>query len=287
MKLSIVIPCYNAVNTIGGQLEALASQFWLQPWEVIVSDNGSSDGTIAVVEKYMNVVPNLRLIFSSTVRGAGHARNAGILHAKSEAIAFCDADDEVAPGWVAAMGKALSEYEFVACKREYRKLNEAWTLRYRSLSQINGLQEYKYPPYLPHASSSTLGVRRSVHESIGGFDEAMLKLQDIDYCWRIQLAGFNLHFISDAVVHYRLRDNIKDLFNQAWLWGEYNVYLYKKYQEYGMPKLSLSNGVKTWVSLCKSLPRALSKKDRDKWVWQLAARLGRLHGCIKYKVLAL
>ena len=287
MKLSVIIPCFNAANTIAVQLEALAQQHWCEPWEVIVSNNGSTDETLEIVEQYQEKLPNLRIVDSSDQPGAAHARNVGASAAAGVVLAFCDADDEVAPGWVAAMGEALSKYDFVACKREYNKLNEPWTLKYRTLTQLNGLQEYRYPPYLPHASGSTLGVRRSIHEAIGGFDETMLRLQDTDYCWRIQLAGTQLHFVPDAVFHYRFRDTIGGLFHQGRLWGEYNVLLYKKYRPLGMPKLSWKASVRSWVRLLKLFPQCFSKEDRAKLVTVLARRIGRLQGCIKYRVLAL
>ena len=287
MKLTVIIPCFNAANTIAAQLEALAQQHWCEPWEVIVSNNGSTDETLAIVEQYQDKLPNLRIVDSSDQPGAAHARNIGASAAAGVVLAFCDADDEVAPGWVAAMGEALSKYDFVACKREYNKLNEPWTLKYRTLTQLNGLQEYRYPPYLPHASGSTLGVRRSIHEAIGGFDETMLRLQDTDYCWRIQLAGTQLHFVPDAVFHYRFRDTIGGLFHQGRLWGEYNVLLYKKYRPLGMPKLSPKASVRSWVRLLKLFPQCFSKEDRAKLVTVLARRIGRLQGCIKYRVLAL
>lgn len=285
MKLSVIIPCFNAADTIAVQLEALANQNWSEPWEVIVSDNGSTDDTVAVAEQYQSKMA-LRVVDSSDRKGAAHARNVGVLAAASEAIAFCDADDEVAPGWVAAMGTALSCYDFVACRREYEKLNEPWALKYRKLSQVDGLQEYTDPPFLPHASSSTIGVKRSVHEAVGGFDETLLRLQDTDYCWRIQLAGIELHFVPDAVVHYRFRPTLKGNFHQTRLWGEYNVLLYKKYRSLGMPPISWKHGVRAWWLLLSRLPQIHSQEGRVKWVRRFARRLGRLYGCIKYRVVA-
>ena len=289
MKLSVIVPCFNAADTIPIQLEALANQQWSEPWEVIVSDNGSTDESVAIVEQYKDKLPNLRIVDSSEQRGAAHARNVGVLAATSDALAFCDADDEVAPGWVAAMGEALSKYDFVACRREYKKLNEPWTLKYRvrtQLTQIDGLQEYK-PAYLPHASGSTLGVKRSIHEAVGGYDETMLRLQDTDYCWKIQLAGTKLHFLPEAVVHYRFRHTMTDIYNQARLWEEYKVLLYKKYRPLGMPKVSWKAGVKAWLLLLKNFPQIFSEKDRVIWLRMLASCVGRLYGSFKYRVLVL
>lgn len=287
MKLSVVIPCFNAADTIAVQLEALANQYWSEAWEVIIANNGSTDETLAIVEQYKKKLPNLKIINTSAKRGSAYARNAGVLTAASDAIAFCDADDEVAPGWVAAMGEALSKHDFVACKREYTKLNEPWTLKYRPLTQQDGVQEYTYPPYLPHASGSTLGVKRSVHIAVGGFDETLFKLQDTDYCWRIQLAGTKLHFVPEAVVYYRFRNKLDELYRQARLWGEYNVLLYKKYRFLGMPKLSWQVGVKRWVRLLKAPAQVFSQEGRAKLIWNFAWQWGRLQGSIKYRVLAL
>jgi len=72
MKLSVIIPCFNAATTV--QLEALAHQHWCEPWEVIVSNNGSTDETVAIVEQYQEKLSNLRIVDSSDQRGAAHAR---------------------------------------------------------------------------------------------------------------------------------------------------------------------------------------------------------------------
>ena len=112
MKLSVIIPCLNAANTIAVQLDALAAQQWDQPWEVIVADNGSTDDSIAIIERYKTTLPHLRIADASARRGQPYALNVGAMAATGEALAFCDADDEVAPGWLSAMGEALSKHDF-------------------------------------------------------------------------------------------------------------------------------------------------------------------------------
>lgn len=286
MKLSVIIPCYNEAGTIAGQLEALTIQQWYAPWEIIISDNGSTDETVAIAEQYQEKLPNLRIVDSSDRQGAAHARNVGVSAAKGEVLAFCDADDEVASGWVSAMGEALSEYDFVAGKRDYAKLNEPETLAYRPLNQVDKLLT-GYPPYLPHASSSNLGIKRSIHEAVNGFDETMLRVEDTDYCWRVQLAGTKLHFVPKAMIHYRLRDRIGAIYHQARLAGEYNVFLYKKYGALGMPELSWKAGLKSWWGLLKCFPQVFSQQNRVRWIATFGRRWGRLQGCIKYQVLAL
>lgn len=291
MKLSVIIPCFNGADTIAIQLEALARQQWSEPWEVIVSDNGSSDGSMEIVKRYEGHVPNLRIVDASDKRGQAHAKNIGAQFAIGESLAFCDADDEVASGWVAAMGKALSKYDFVACRIDIEKLNLPWVRKNRRHAQQDGIPKYDYPPYLLHAGGSTIGVKRWLHQAIGGFDESMILLEDTDYCWRIQLKGVEFHFVPDAVMHVRLRKSLKGIYRQAYGYGEYNVKIYKRYLPLGMPKLSWKQGVLSWkafiMNFIKSIPRIHDKGDVAYWAWHFGWYIGRLKGSIKYRVFAL
>jgi glycosyltransferase involved in cell wall biosynthesis len=281
----VIIACLNEEATIATQLEALAGQQWSEPWELIVSDNGSTDETLMVVERYRNRVPNLRIVDASDKRGQPHALNVGVLAANSEALAFCDADDEVAPGWVAAMGEALRRYDFVAGPMEMKKLNPPWLAR--DHPQRYGLNRLRYPPYLPHAGSGNMGVKRTVYEAVGGFDESMPYLFDTDYCFKIQLAGTHLHFVPDAVLHARRRGGFGGLFRQGRNYGEYHALLYKRYRPLGMPKLSWKKGVRGWRSLLRRLRRIRNKAELAQWVWDCGWRLGRVKGCIRFRILAL
>src|ERR1041385_1887230 len=99
MELSIIIPCYNAEGTIATQLESLAAQQWSRPWEVVVSDNGTTDRSIEIVRSFQGRIPNLRIVDPSALRRQSFALTPGARAAAGKAFVFCDADDEVAPGW--------------------------------------------------------------------------------------------------------------------------------------------------------------------------------------------
>ncbi|MGQ0556504.1 MAG: glycosyltransferase [Nitrospiraceae bacterium] len=290
MKLSVIIPCLNAAGTIARQLDALASQQWSEPWEVIVSDNGSTDGSMDVVKTYKSRLPNLRIVHASDKRGQAHARNMGATVASGESLVFCDADDEVAPGWISAMGEALSRWDFVACCVDFKKLGPAWMTKPVAHSQTSGLQPIGELSYLPHAGGGTLGVKRIIHETIGGFDESFALCEDTDYCWRIQLKGFALHFVPDAVVHVSVRDSIIGHYRQAVGWGEYRALLYKKHLPFGMPKRTWKEGIASWkvfiVWFMKSVPYIHDKNDLIQWARRCGMKIGRLKGSIKYRVAA-
>ena len=287
MKLSVVIPCYNAAHTIATQLEALVSQRWSEPWEVIVADNRSTDDSMAIVEQYRERLPNLRIAGASARQGQPYALNVGAQAAVGDALAFCDADDMVGAGWVAAMGKALSKYDFVACRFDVEKLNAPWVQNIHQNPQADRVQKYTHPPYLPHAGGGSLGVKRSLHEAIGGLDESLPFLHDTDYCWRLQLAGTQLYFVPDAVVHVRYRKTLGGIYRQACGYAQYNVLLYKRYRPLGMPRFSRRTDVKAWVHLLRRLPRIRDKTSLAQWVWNFGWQMGRLQGSIKHRVFAL
>ncbi len=283
LSLSVVIPCRNGAVTLGQQLEAVAGQAWPGPWEVIVADNGSTDGSREVAEGFRARLPALRVVDARGHQGPGGSRNAVALAAGGDALVFCDADDEVAPGWLEAMGRALTENRLVAARYDALKLNPAWVVAARGQHQHEGLNPYTYPPFLPHAGGGGLGVHRALHLEVGGFDESLPALEDTDYCWRMQLAGVELRFVPDALVHIRFRPDLKGLFEQTARFGRYNVLLYERYRSRGMPRLSLAVGLAKWAKLVLTAPLALVPSRRAAWWGQLAWRWGRLMGCLRYQ----
>lgn len=287
MKLSVVVPCLNAAATVGAQLEALSRQSWPGEWEVIVADNGSTDRSREIVESYRGRIPGLQLVDASDRRGQAHARNRGASAATGDVLLFCDADDEVAPGWLAAMGRALAVHDFVACRYDNEKLNPIEVRRTHLNPQKDGLTRYDYPDFLPHAGGGGLGVRRQVHEAMGGFDETLPALEDTDYCWRIQLAGHSFHFVPDAVVYIRHRHDLGSIYRQGVSYGKHNVLIYKRYRGRGMPRLGWTPGLLRWGKLILRTPlMVLTREGRARWLWQLGWRVGRLKGCFEYRVVA-
>ena len=286
IKLSVIIPCYNAAQYISTQLTALQNQYWSEPWEVIVANNRSTDGSMAIVESYKGQLPNLRVVDASARQGQPYALNVGAASAKGEALAFCDADDEVGPGWVAAMGEALSTYDFVACRIDTEKLNPPWAYAALGNPQREGLQKIWYPPYLPHAGGGTLGVKRSLHDAIGGFDETLPYLHDTDYCFRLQRAGVKFYFVKDAVLYLRFRTKLSAILHQARHWAEYNVTVYKKYRLLTGNEVSQpwKRYLRDWKHLLRQISQPRCKKDFAILMWKLGWQIGLLQGSIKNRI---
>ena len=97
----------------------MSEQVWDESWEVVLADNGSTDASVAVAESFRDRLPSLVVVDASGKRGRSYARNEGAKAARGANLTFIDADDVVAPGWLAALGAALETYAFVAARHDF------------------------------------------------------------------------------------------------------------------------------------------------------------------------
>jgi glycosyltransferase involved in cell wall biosynthesis len=285
--LSVVIPCRNAERTLGTQLGALARESWNEPWEVVVADNGSTDATTAVAETFRDRLQALRIVDASERAGVAFARNRAVAESTGELIAFCDADDEVGSGWLAAMGEALVESVFVAARPEYATLNPPWIHESWDPPPEDGLRTHRFPPYLRYAGGGCLGIRRAVHDELGGFDESLPSCEDDDYCFRVQRAGYDLVAVPRAVVHIRLRTRARDLFSQARWYAEGEARLQRKFGGAVTARTLWKWPLLHWGAIARTFPHVGSRSGRARLAWLLGFQLGRYRGSIVNRVLAI
>lgn len=272
-RLSVVIPCFNSEATIGAQLSALATQTTRYPWEVLIADNGSRDDTLAIATSFRDRIKRLEIIDASARRGAAYARNTGAKAAAGDSLLFCDADDVMGDGYVDAMGRALEANKFVACRYDFRKLNTSWLAAARGAQgegQEEGLAGGYCHPTLPYAGAGGLGIRKSVHEAVDGFDMtlgAMAGQEDTDYCIRVQLAGTPLTFVREAVMHVRFRATVAGVFQQAWAWAESGAHVQRRY----VPEAAATPFTTMTYDLSRhlvwKLARVRTREDLAQWIW--------------------
>ena len=282
-ELSVVIPSRNVAGELPAQLASLAAQEADVAWEVVVSDNGSTDGTGNVALGFADRL-QIRVVDASGEAGRAFACNQGARAARGDSICFLDADDEVAPGYVEAMAAALRRHPFVAARIDV-SLNRGWVARSRDAFQQEGLLDVFH--YLPFAIGCTLGVRRDVFESVNGFNGAVRFDEDVDFCWRVQQAGVPLTFVPEAVVRYRFRDDLGALFVQTVNYGSGQVLLYRHHRRLGMPRRTpqmirheLSRRVKTFF-------RIRDKGDLARWLHETGYLVGHVVGSLRWRTLYL
>jgi len=281
--LSVVIPIRNAADDVRDQLAALADQSFEQPWEVVVADNGSTDGIGAVIASFVDRLPGLRRVDASHRAGQAHAVNIGARASTGDALLFLDADDVVAPGYLHAMSRALTEHPFVAARLDCDALNPPWVRNSRPRMQTDAVGT----PFgfLPSGAGCSLGVRRELFESVGGFDEDIILGNDVDFCWRVQLASGPLVFVPEAVVQYRYRASMRGIFDQARSYGTAGPVLYRRYRHRGMPRRPWRKALRFHGALLVRLLRIRSRSDVAEWVFLAGYRVGLVEACIGERVL--
>jgi glycosyltransferase involved in cell wall biosynthesis len=283
VEVSVVMPFRNAAPHIRNQLEALAREEFAGTWEVVAVDNGSTDNSREIAESFRTRL-NLRIVDGSERAGAAWATNLGVLHSSGRKLVFIDADDEVAPDYLAAMAAGLERYDFVVSAFDHETLNPTWVqtaLGSFARDPENPLGDHF--GVLPSAGGS-VGISRSVFEAAGGFPEDFPRMYDIALSWEVQFAGTKLHYVPDAVYRVRHRRSLVGLYHQAVAGGSCAPLLYKRYRQAGMKRRTLRETARSWGRFIVSLATARNKADFAPLTVQLGRELGRLKGSIRHRV---
>lgn len=283
VALSVLIACRNGATTLEETLQALVSQRWDRPWEIVLADNGSTDGSVALFEAVTAANPaiTMRMVNASAEQGKPFALNTGIAAARGVALAVCDADDVPGTGWVAAMGEALVQHPIVACRFDYDRLNSGWVRSYRGSFQEHGLEPLPFLPHFVHAGGGSMGFQRAVIDRVGLFDPEFRFLEDTEFCVRAQLAGFSIHFLPEAVMHVRSRADLNSIFRQSYEWGHYEMKLVARYRNHGVPFAGgISSFLHQWWRVLRSNLRRGLRPTHATMVdaARLRNRTGRLTG---------
>jgi GT2 family glycosyltransferase len=247
-----------------------------------VADNGSRDDTVAVVEGFAERLSGLRIVDASVRPSKSYALNEGARVARGRSILFLDADDIVQPGYLAAMATALEKSDFVAARLDNELLNPPWVVSSRPSIQTEEVGTYL--GFLPAAPGCSLGMWRDIFEGVGGCDEAIKVSEDIDLCWRVQLAGHALQSVPGAVVGYRYRETLRGIFAQARGYGAALPPLYRRYRSQGMPRRSWGTALRFHAGALVSLVRARSRADLAACAVLFGFRFGLVKGSIENRV---
>lgn len=198
MRVSVLLPCWNAERYVGEAIGSILAQE-PAPAEVIAVDDGSTDGTAAILAGF---VPRVKLLRQSN-SGLSAALNRAAQDASGEAIAFLDADDLWLPGKLAVQVAALREDpDLDGVFGQLRQFASA-DLRPedRARLKISGEPE-------PGLMKTTLLLRRAAFDRIGGFDEGWMT-DFLDWYARAIELGFKWKMLPDLVALRRIHaDNM-------------------------------------------------------------------------------
>jgi GT2 family glycosyltransferase len=210
--VSAVVLTYNGRSLLDRMLPTLLAQRGVQS-EVLVVDDGSSDGT---VEHLRERWPEVRAIASSENLGVAASMNRGVQAARGEYVALLNNDIELEPGWLAALVRALKEHPGAASATgklldfHRRDVFEAAGdfMRWSGMSGHYGQgqrvgQAYEQPTAVFSPCAGAALYRRSALLEVGPFDEDFFAyLEDVDWGFRAQLAGWTARYEPAAVAYH-------------------------------------------------------------------------------------
>lgn len=288
----MVIPAYNAERFLPLQLEALDMQSDAPPYEVIVVDNRSSDGTAALVDRLAEEVSYpLRRVSADQHQGPGYARNVGAAHARADLLMFADADDVVSRWWV-RNGALAFETSVLWSGGARFMTDEEMIGGVEDIRRAAGDSDAWSPPEAADADEAfpvlmggDFGVTRDVFLRIGGFDHSLGGVyEDNDLGIRAHLAGVVIDHAPDVRIAFRGK------------WDEgFRSRLARRSarshalvaHRYGLTRRS--HFPNPWGELARSAGAAVlmasGRKNRD---WEgvrlrAATALGHAHGTVKYQ----
>ena len=196
-SISCIVPVYNGARFVAEALDSILAQT-LRPNEIIVVDDGSTDATAEIVNRYAQYVTYLR----QTNSGPASARNRGIEIATGDFFAFLDADDLWHADKLERQLAALNANPAAGICITY--LQNFWVDELAV--ERDRMRDHPFARPLVGYVCQCLLARRSVFDAVGAFNEAKRIGEDIDWFMRAEQAGIVKQIITDPLVHRRIHE---------------------------------------------------------------------------------
>lgn len=221
MRISVVVPVWNEAQTITILLDGLLAQT-RRPDEIIVADNGSTDTTTQIVERYTRRGVSVRLVRGGRgLPGAG--RNRGAAVARHEWIAFIDAGTQPAPDWLAQLAAvALANPKADAVYGAYQPITDNL---FRECAAI----AYVPPPenidgvMVRTRSVVSLLMRRVWWKNIGRFPEHLRSAEDLLFLNALEASDAQIVHAPHAVVAWQLQPTLQRTFSRFVNYSRHNL----------------------------------------------------------------
>ena len=272
LKVSVVICVRNMDQCLSRQLDAVLAQETAFPFEIIVADNASTDGSRDIALAYTAQNSRVRVV-DAPVIGVNAARNRGTEAAIAGIIVLCDADDEVEPGWLAALIGALEPATYVAGSLRLGGPDSAIVRRRWAVEdQVAAVPHWILEGFRT-ASGNNCCFYKAMWASLGGFDETLSGAGDeTDFFVRAGRAGYGFKEALDAVVGVGLRPRALEVWRHDYRFGKHQRRVISRWNNSGWP---WSRVALTFCRLAAQLPNvAIQRRGWYAWVSALATYTG-------------
>ena len=206
--VSVVIPCFNAERFIEQTLGSVVEQTY-ENWELVIVDDGSTDNTSRIIEKWKKTLGSRVKVHTGPNRGPSFARNIGTGLASGEFLQYLDSDDLLRPDTLARRLEAFDETSEVAYT-DWQKLVEQADGSYipvevisRSIEDIHARSEIALFTSF-WAPPAAFLYRRSIVDAIGGWNETLPIIQDARFALDAALHGAKFIRVAGVGAYYRI-----------------------------------------------------------------------------------
>jgi glycosyltransferase involved in cell wall biosynthesis len=194
--ISVIIPAYNVESFIGEAITSVVAQ--TRPvQEILVVDDGSTDGTVARLSDLAAKDARLRILASDRL-GPGGARNVGLEAASRPTIAFLDGDD------IWPLDKIARQMERLTAA-DRPDIVSGLIQRFRALAPRSPTPAGEPGETMAHVNLGACLFRREVFGVVGQFDERLRICEDVDLMLRVREAGLKLVIMREVALYYRIR----------------------------------------------------------------------------------
>lgn len=208
-RISVVVSTYNRAPALSQAIDRLVTQRTHRPYEVIVIDNNSTDGTATVIHEATRRDPSLVRAGFEPRQGVSHGRNRGIELSRAPIVAFTDDDVLVTPYWLERLAEALDEHPEVDCVGGrvlpvWRTPPPRWVTR-QHWSPLALVDYGDAPFYVDHRRAvclvtANVAYRRSALDAIGWFSPEFPRCQDHELLLRLWRQGRRGLYLPSLVV---------------------------------------------------------------------------------------
>jgi len=224
-KVSVVVCAYNAERTMAPCLASLEKLNY-PSYEVIVVNDGSTDHTREICERF-----NYIRLINQENKGLSAARNVGIETATGEIVAFTDSDCVADPDWLTYLVTTFIRSGRAAVGGpNFPPPEDTLVPSAVAVSPGGPTHVLLNDEVAEHIPGCNMAFRKKVLEEIHGFDPVFRAAgDDVDLCWRLQNAGYQIGFSPAAVVWHFRRNTVKAYLNQQRGYGKAEAQLYFKH----------------------------------------------------------
>ena len=202
MKVSIIMCAYNVAEFIERAIDSIVAQTYSN-WELIISNDGSTDETLAIIERYLND-PRVHLVNQPVNQGYVANKNIAFTYATGELLTQLDADDTCHPERIEKQVQLLTRKpELMICGTNYQQID----LRDQAVEGSHYPSDFlineprtTYPFWFPG-----LMFRRSLLEEFGPYSDYFAGIYGDDYHWTIRVnRRYPIYFINEILYNYRI-----------------------------------------------------------------------------------